>query len=82
MSTPTQQPASTPASTALEVRVNGKPLTLPQGSTLRSLIEHLGMGKQAVAAEVNGSLVPWKKHAETPVSKGDVIELVSLVGGG
>lgn len=62
--------------------VNGKTMPLTSGLTLRQLIESLGMGQQAVAAEVNGRLVRRALHEATTLQNGDRIELVSLVGGG
>jgi sulfur carrier protein len=64
------------------VRVNGNAMQCAPGTTLRSLIESLGMGKQAVAVEVGGKLVPHREHATRTLSEGEVVELVSLVGGG
>lgn len=64
------------------ITVNGKQSPLSAGMTLRQLIESLGMGQQAVAAEVNGKLVRRALHEATVLQAGDVIELVSLVGGG
>jgi sulfur carrier protein len=64
------------------VVVNGKSTLFTPGLTLRKLIESLGMGQQAVAAEVNGTLVRRSQHETTLLRAGDKIELVSLVGGG
>ncbi|HLP85359.1 MAG TPA: sulfur carrier protein ThiS [Phycisphaerales bacterium] len=64
------------------ITVNGKQSPLAAEITLRQLIESLGMGQQAVAAEVNGKLVRRALHEATVLQAGDVIELVSLVGGG
>ncbi len=64
------------------VTVNGKPEELPPGSTLRQLIEKAGLGDKACAAEVNRQLVPRKEHTARVLKDGDVVELVSLVGGG
>jgi thiamine biosynthesis protein ThiS len=66
----------------LRVRVNGIEKHVGAGTTLRELIEAMGMGKQAVAAEVGGGLVPHREHAKRTLAEGDVVELVSLVGGG
>ncbi len=66
----------------MTVTVNGKPMDLPDGTTVRQLIERLELGKAACAAEVNKRLVPRKEHEGRALAQGDVIELVSLVGGG
>jgi len=66
----------------MTVMVNGAPTELPDGTTVRQLIERLGLAKAACAAEVNRSLVPFREHAARPLCEGDVVEVVSLVGGG
>ncbi len=66
----------------LHLRVNGDPLELPGPSTLRQLVEHLGLGTGPVAVERNGEVVPRKQHATTAVADGDTIEIVHFVGGG
>ena len=68
---------------AMKITLNGKENHLPPGTeTVRSLIEHLGLGEQAVAAEVNRELVPRRAQAERVLREGDEVELVTLVGGG
>jgi thiamine biosynthesis protein ThiS len=64
------------------VTVNGKSEEIPAGCTLRQLIERAGLGDKACAAEVNKRLVPRKEHQARELKDGDVVELVSLVGGG
>lgn len=64
------------------ITVNGEPKPLPAGLTLRALIESLGLDKQPVAAEVNGTLVPRRDHEARHLRPDDKVELVSLVGGG
>lgn len=66
----------------MTVTVNGKAEELPPGCTLRQLIERAGLGGKACAAEVNKALVPRREHEVRELKDGDVVELVSLVGGG
>lgn len=66
----------------MTLTVNGQAREVPEGTTVRALIEQLGLAGAACAAEVNKRLVPRREHAEHPLREGDVIELVSLVGGG
>lgn len=51
-------------------------------TTVRQLVEELGLGKQAVAVELNRQVIPRRAHEQTPVNEGDTLEVVSLVGGG
>jgi sulfur carrier protein len=48
----------------------------------RELIEELGLGAGACASELNRRLVPKKSRAETGLKDGDVVEIVTMVGGG
>lgn len=66
----------------MKVRVNGTDRDVQAGTTVRALVQEMGMANQAVAAEVNKQLVPRRKQDETVLKEGDVVELVSLVGGG
>jgi len=66
----------------MEVTVNGAVREVPDGLTVRGLVEHLGLTEGPVAVEVNREIVPRARHAEHPVAPGDVIEIVHFVGGG
>lgn len=66
----------------IDVVVNGSPREIAPSLSVRQLIESLGMGQQAVAAEVNQRLIPRGKQDTHILLPGDRIELVSLVGGG
>ncbi len=64
------------------VFVNGERLALPDGMTLRQLIERQGLGAAACAAEVNKRLIRRGEHEKTVLQDGDSVELVTLIGGG
>jgi sulfur carrier protein len=66
----------------MHVRVNGAAREVPDGVTVRGLIEHLGLTEGPVAVEVNREVVPRARHAERRVMPGDDIEVVHFVGGG
>jgi sulfur carrier protein len=66
----------------MKVTVNGVEREVKEGETVRMLVEAMGMANQAVAAEVNKTLVPRRRQEETVLKEGDAVELVSLVGGG
>lgn len=72
----------TPAPGAIGIVVNGEPRGVPDRSTLRMLVESLGLGDRPCAAEVNRRLVPRREHDATMLRDGDRIEIVTLVGGG
>ncbi|MCA8959322.1 MAG: sulfur carrier protein ThiS [Planctomycetes bacterium] len=64
------------------VRVNGDERDFPDGMTIRSLIEDLGLGAGPIAVEVNRHLVPRAAHESTVIREGDSVEVVTVVGGG
>ena len=66
----------------MNVTINGEARRLPDGSTIREMLGSLGITKARVAVEVNRDVVPRRRHEETPLAEGDVIEVVTLVGGG
>lgn len=66
----------------MEVTVNGERRQVPDGLTVRALVEHLGLTEGPVAVEVNLAVVPRARHGEHLVAPGDVIEIVHFVGGG
>jgi sulfur carrier protein len=66
----------------MEVTVNGARREVPEGLTVRALVEHLGLTEGPVAVEINRAVVPRAHHAVHRVTPGDVIEIVHFVGGG
>lgn len=67
----------------ITVVANGRPVELPDGSTLTSLLDALGVPAKAVAAmEHNGEAVAHAERAARPLSDGDRVELVRAVAGG
>lgn len=74
---------STPApSDVVRIVVNSEPREVPQGTSVRGLIQILGLEKSACAVEVNRGLVPRRQHEARILVQGDAVELVTLVGGG
>ncbi len=66
----------------MEVTVNGTLRDVPEGLTVRALVEHLGLTEGPVAVEINRAVVPRATHLQRRVEPGDVIEIVHFVGGG
>jgi thiamine biosynthesis protein ThiS len=66
----------------MKLTVNGKPLELPDGSTVTALLLHLGVEPARVAVERNQDVVPRRTWAEAALADGDQIEIVTFVGGG
>jgi sulfur carrier protein len=54
----------------------------PDGATLEVLIGRLGLPAGRIAVERNGDVVPRGHYAGVVLAEGDVLEVVTLVGGG
>ena len=66
----------------MRLTVNDQPTDLPDGATVAALLERLALPGTRVAIEVNKRLVRRADHAATTLRDGDVVEVVTLVGGG
>jgi sulfur carrier protein len=66
----------------MQVTVNGASKDVPQGLSVRGLLDHLALTSGPVAVEINRAIVPRAKHGERIVNEGDAIEIVHFVGGG
>ena len=66
----------------MRATVNGEELELPEGLTVAALLDRLGVRRERVAVERNGAVVKRARHDDEPVAAGDVLEIVSFVGGG
>jgi len=62
--------------------LNGCPTPVDAGESLHALLGRLELLQRPVAVEVNGELVPREQHAAQRLTAGDVVEVVTLVGGG
>ncbi|HET6422355.1 MAG TPA: sulfur carrier protein ThiS [Planctomycetaceae bacterium] len=66
----------------MNLTVNGEPRELPDGTTVRDLLQSMRLDPRYLAAEVNREVVSRTRHAEHVLQAGDVVEIVTLVGGG
>jgi sulfur carrier protein len=66
----------------IHITVNGQPETLPTGSSVQALLEQRGLTGMRLAVERNGEIVPRAHYADTLLAEGDMLEIVSAVGGG
>ncbi len=67
----------------MNITLNGEIKQVPDGiSTIRDLLEHLQIQPQRVAVERNERIVKKTVYAETPINEGDILEVVSFMGGG
>jgi len=66
----------------MRLTVNGKLLELDGGPTVSTLLEHLKIGRERVAVEVNLEIVPKATYETHLLQTDDKIEIVQFVGGG
>jgi sulfur carrier protein len=66
----------------MRATVNGETQELPEGLTVAGLLKRLGLREGRVAVERNGAVVKRARHPDEALADGDVLEVVTFVGGG
>jgi len=66
----------------MQIYINGKPREVRPGTTIAQLLVELELDPRSLAVECNQQLVPRGEHADTELSTGNRLEVVTLVGGG
>lgn len=64
------------------IKVNSKVIEGLENVTVAELLKELNYKTMYVAVEINNKIVPKSNYENTIISNGDVIEVVSFVGGG
>jgi thiamine biosynthesis protein ThiS len=66
----------------VRVTLNGEECDVAADVTIGQLVDRVVRDRSRVAVEKNREIVPRASYDRAPVAAGDVIEVVSLVGGG
>lgn len=66
----------------IQVRINGRPESVPSGLSVTTLLAHLGFGQTPMLVEHNGLALFPRDFPSTPVGEGDTLELIRVVAGG
>ncbi len=66
----------------IEITINERPRSVVEGITLAQLLVELEIQSPAIAVEINQQLRPRNQFDNTTLEAGDVVEIVTLVGGG
>ena len=66
----------------MQIILNGQPKQLETNLTVTGLLETLALADRPVAVEINRELIPHANHGQTELAEGDLVEVVTLVGGG
>lgn len=64
------------------IRVNGVVRVLPREASIAALVSELALEGKRIAVELNGTIVPRSRYADTRLAAGDRVEIVGAVGGG
>ena len=65
----------------MSITVNGEARDLPEGESVRQLVERYKLTPEKVAVELNRRLLRSDRY-DTPLKTGDEVEIVTFVGGG
>lgn len=65
----------------MKLTVNGEPIEVIDGTTLRQLVQRFNLQPEKVAIELNKRIARADKY-DLPLNNDDVIEIVTFVGGG
>ena len=66
----------------VHITLNGERCEVPAAVSVAELLKLFGFKPEHVAVEINKDLITRSKQAATTIAPGDVLEVVTLVGGG
>ncbi|WP_419255542.1 sulfur carrier protein ThiS [Caulobacter sp. ErkDOM-YI] len=66
----------------MKLFLNGDEREISEVSSVADLVAALGLDSRKVAVERNLEIVPRSTYAETALTDGDRIEIVTFIGGG
>ncbi len=64
------------------ITINGKSIGLSENITVSEYLKQNQYRPERIAIELNGSILPKSAYDSTVLKDGDVMEIVSFVGGG
>jgi sulfur carrier protein len=66
----------------MQITLNGDAVRFADAPTIDELLLRTGNAGRRVAVEVNRAIVPRSEHGTRCVADGDVVEIVTALGGG
>ena len=66
----------------VSLTINGEDRSFDGAPTIQAILELLDVPADAVAVEVNRTIVPRSTHGHHRLADGDEVEVVTFVGGG
>lgn len=68
--------------TKITVMINGEPFVCIQNTTLAGLLNYLDFDFRQIVVEYNSDIIPKDKLTMIQLQNQDIIEIVTIVGGG
>ena len=69
-------------SPAMIIIVNGETVTAEKGTSIAGLLRQLNIRSRAIAVECNQEILPSTRFDQHILHPNDILEIVTLVGGG
>ena len=66
----------------MKATINGNERVLPEGTTLRQLLDELGAPANGIAVASNDEINRRAEHAHAIINEGDRIEIIKAAAGG
>lgn len=66
----------------MQININGESRELTGNMTIAQLLDELNIARRFLAVERNKEIVPKSAYERTELQPGDVLEIVTMVGGG
>ncbi len=66
----------------MQITLNGKIHMVEQGTTIENLAQTLNVAQTQVAVERNREIVPRSLYGKSVLNEGDLVEIVTFIGGG
>ncbi|PCJ52984.1 MAG: thiamine biosynthesis protein ThiS [Candidatus Hydrogenedentota bacterium] len=66
----------------MKISVNGEDRAYDDGLSIQGLLDEVGVSAEVTAVQHNGDIIPRDDLPNITLKKGDVLELVRIVGGG
>jgi thiamine biosynthesis protein ThiS len=66
----------------MEIRVNGKAREVAEGTSIRRLLEELGLHPTRVAVQRNQDIIKRDRYEAVVLQPGDTVEVLTIMAGG
>jgi len=66
----------------VEIRLNGKTREVAEGTSIRRLLDQLGLHPMRVAVQRNQDIIKRDRYEEVVLQAGDTIEILTIMAGG